>query len=103
MLHGLKRAYNDALAGEQEVLAHIADIIIEIYVLERAILRTEELISARGERDAATPIDITRTYCSDAAHRTEHSARQVVAALAKTESARGVITCKQKQMLDAGC
>ncbi|HEX8494973.1 MAG TPA: acyl-CoA dehydrogenase family protein [Pyrinomonadaceae bacterium] len=80
-----KAAYADALASEQEVLAHIADIIIEVYALESAILRTEKLISARGEQASATPIDITRTYGSDAADRMQHSAKQVVAALAKTE------------------
>src|SRR3989442_1132542 len=77
--------YGDALAHEQEVLAHIADITIEVYALESALLRTEKLLAARGEpgeHDWATPVDITRVYASDAADRMEHSARQVVAALA---------------------
>ncbi len=74
--------YGDALASEQEVLSHIADIIIEVYALESALLRTEKLVAARGEPDCATPVDITRVYASDAADRMEHSARQVVAALA---------------------
>jgi butyryl-CoA dehydrogenase len=74
--------YGDALAREQEVLAHIADITIEVYALESALLRTEKLVAARGEHDCATPVDITRVYASDAADRMEHSARQVVAALA---------------------
>src|SRR3989454_1374441 len=74
--------YGDALASEQEVLSHIADIIIEVFALESALLRTEKLVAARGEHDCATPVDITRVYASDAADRMEHSARQVVAALA---------------------
>ena len=74
--------YGDALASEQEVLSHIADIIIEVYALESALLRTEKLVAARGEHDCVTPVDITRVYASDAADRMEHSARQVVAALA---------------------
>jgi alkylation response protein AidB-like acyl-CoA dehydrogenase len=80
-----KAAYGDALTGEQEVLAHIADIIIEVYALESAILRTEKLIDTKGSDESATPVDITRTYCSDAADRIEHSATQVFAALAKSE------------------
>ncbi|MBD0326319.1 MAG: acyl-CoA dehydrogenase family protein [Pyrinomonadaceae bacterium] len=80
-----KAAYGDALTSEQEVLAHIADIIIEIYALESAILRTEKLIGMKGYEESATPIDITRTYTSDAADRMQHSAKQVVAAIAKTE------------------
>ncbi len=74
--------YGDALASEQEVLAHIADITIEVYALESALLRTEKMVAARGAPDCATPVDMTRVYASDAADRMEHSARQVVAALA---------------------
>jgi alkylation response protein AidB-like acyl-CoA dehydrogenase len=80
-----RAAHGDRLAAEQEVLGHIADIIIEVYALESVILRTEKLISARGDSQSAIPLDITRTYASDAADRMRHSARQVVAALAETE------------------
>jgi alkylation response protein AidB-like acyl-CoA dehydrogenase len=77
-----KAVYGDALLSEQEVLGHIADITIEVYALESALLRTEKLVTARSEPDSATPIDITRVYASDAADRMEHSASQVMAALA---------------------
>lgn len=80
-----RAAYGEALSAEQEVLGHIADIIVEVYALESAILRTEKLVGAKGEDDAATPVDITRVYASDAADRIEHSAKQVVAALATGE------------------
>jgi alkylation response protein AidB-like acyl-CoA dehydrogenase len=80
-----KSAYGDALTGEQEVLAHIADIITEVYALESAILRAEKLFIAGGEQASATPISITRTYACDAADRMEHSAKQVINALVRTE------------------
>lgn len=80
-----KAAHGDQLAGEQEVLGHIADIMAEVYALESAILRTEKLINAKGEHQSATPIDITRVYSSDAADRMSHSAKQVLAALVKTD------------------
>ena len=77
-----KAVYGDALVSEQEVLGHIADITIEVYALESVLLRTEKVVTGRGEPDSATPIDITRVYASDAADRMEHSAKQVMAALA---------------------
>jgi alkylation response protein AidB-like acyl-CoA dehydrogenase len=83
--------YGDSLTGEQEVLAHIADIIIEVYALESAILRAEKFLGVRGAQESATPIDITRTYSSDAADRIEHSAKQVVATLAKPEEAHPLL------------
>jgi alkylation response protein AidB-like acyl-CoA dehydrogenase len=82
--------YGDGLTTEQEVLAHIADIIIEVYALESALLRTEKLLAARGEHNCATPVDITRVYASDAADRMEHSARQVVAALSDGDEAESL-------------
>ena len=45
-------------------------------------MRTEKLVTVHSESDSATPIDITRVYASDAADRMEHSAKQVMAALA---------------------
>ncbi len=77
-----KIIYGDALASEQEVLGHVADIATEVYALESALLRTEKFVAARGEVESTTPIDITRVYASDAADRMEHSAKQIVAALA---------------------
>jgi butyryl-CoA dehydrogenase len=82
-----QRVYGDAVGSEQEVLGHIADIIIEVYAVESALLRTEKLAATRSEDDLATPVDITRVYASDAAARMEHSARQVVAALADGDEA----------------
>jgi hypothetical protein len=64
------------------MLGHVADIVTEVYALESALLRARKLVAARGESNCATPINITRVYASDAADRTEHSARQIVAALA---------------------
>jgi alkylation response protein AidB-like acyl-CoA dehydrogenase len=83
MLGRAKVVYGDSLVSEQEVLGHIADITIEVYALESALLRTEKLVTVHSESDSATPIDITRVYASDAADRMEHSAKQVMAALAE--------------------
>jgi alkylation response protein AidB-like acyl-CoA dehydrogenase len=82
--------YGDALAQEQEVLGHIADIIIEVYALESALLRTEKLATTTSEHDRATAVDITRVYASDAADRMEHSAKQVVAAIADGDEAASI-------------
>ncbi|HKS26894.1 MAG TPA: acyl-CoA dehydrogenase family protein [Pyrinomonadaceae bacterium] len=82
-----KQIYVDALSSEQEVLGHIADIIVELYALESALLRTEKLIKSKGEAASRTQADITRVYASDAADRIWHSAKQVVSALSEPEEA----------------
>ena len=86
-----KSVYGDTLMAEQEVLGHVADIATEVYALQSAILRTEKLLASRTEADCATPLDITRVYASDAADRMEHSAKQVVAALADEGEASQVL------------
>ena len=69
--------YGETLSKEQEVLGHISDVIIEIYALESAVLRTKKLIASRSEVACSTQIDVTRVYASDAADRMVHSVKQV--------------------------
>jgi butyryl-CoA dehydrogenase len=67
--------YGDSLKDEQEVLGHIADMVIEVYAVESVHARVEKS-AARG-----VPQDIVAVYASDAVDRVVHSAKQVVAAL----------------------
>ena len=80
-------AYGDGLKNEQEVLAQIADVIIETYATESGIARAEKM-HGRGDRRAAVALDIARVYANDAADRVAAAAKPVVAALA----ARGADT-----------
>jgi alkylation response protein AidB-like acyl-CoA dehydrogenase len=73
-------AYGDGLKEEQEVLAQIADVIIETYASESAIARAEKM-TARGDGGAGLATDIARVYANDAADRVAAASRQVVAAL----------------------
>jgi alkylation response protein AidB-like acyl-CoA dehydrogenase len=72
--------YGDALKDEQEVLAHVADMVIEVYAVESALARTEKLSTIRPDQ-AELARDMTAVYASDAADRLAHSGKQVVAAL----------------------
>jgi alkylation response protein AidB-like acyl-CoA dehydrogenase len=74
-------SYGDGLKDEQEVLAQIADVIIETYASESAIARAEKM-AARGDGRAGVATDIAQVYTHDAADKVAAAARQVVAALA---------------------
>jgi alkylation response protein AidB-like acyl-CoA dehydrogenase len=63
---------------QQEVLGHIADMAIEVYALESALLRTEKL---SRRRNASLQRDAVAVYAEDSAARFAHSARQASAAL----------------------
>jgi alkylation response protein AidB-like acyl-CoA dehydrogenase len=73
-------AYGDTLKDEQEVLAQIADVIIEAYATESAIARAEKMAS-RGDGRAGVAADIAAVYTNDASDRVAAASRQVVAAL----------------------
>jgi alkylation response protein AidB-like acyl-CoA dehydrogenase len=72
--------YGDGLKEEQEVLAQIADVIIETYAIESGIARAEKM-TARGDRGAAMATEMVQVYASDAADRVAAASKQVVAAL----------------------
>ena len=61
--------YMDKLASEQEILMNMADIAIDIYVAESTLMRTEKLISIKGEDVAKGQIDMTKVNVFDAADR----------------------------------
>src|SRR6185436_16703089 len=73
--------YRETLKDEQEILGHVADIVIEIYASESAIGRAEKLLARSAER-AHIPVEIARIYTNDAADRIASCAKRLVAALA---------------------
>jgi alkylation response protein AidB-like acyl-CoA dehydrogenase len=83
------QAYGKGLGGEQEVVGRLADMAIEVYALESAILRAEKM-SARGGSHASTAVDITQVFAADAADRLEHAAKNALAAI-EADDATGVV------------
>jgi len=61
--------YMDKLASEQEILMNMADIAIDIYVAESTLMRTEKLISIKGQDAVKGQIDMTKVNIFDAADR----------------------------------
>ena len=76
------------LSEEQEILMNVADMMMEIYVLESALLRTEKLISVRGEAATALQLDMLRCYLQLAVERVQHAARAAITAFAEGDELR---------------
>lgn len=76
------------LEQEQEVLMHIADMAIDTFVAESALLRAWKLADQRGETAAAFELDIMRTYLYDAADRINKSGKDAVNAFADGDEQR---------------
>src|SRR6201982_915019 len=54
--------YMQAIQDQQEIMGAIADMVIESYVMESAVLRAQKIASSQGEAAAALPIGMTRVY-----------------------------------------
>jgi alkylation response protein AidB-like acyl-CoA dehydrogenase len=80
--------YMQAIQDQQEIMGAIADMVIEIYVMESALLRTQKIASAQGEEAAELPIAMTRTYLAQAIEKVESAARKIIAAVADGDMLR---------------
>ncbi len=80
--------YMQALADQQEIMGALADIIIETYAMESAVLRTQKIVASSGEKAAALPLAMTQIYLAESMGRIEQLGRKVVAAVAEGDMLR---------------
>jgi alkylation response protein AidB-like acyl-CoA dehydrogenase len=80
--------YMQAIQDQQEIIGAIADITIETYAMESAVLRTQKIAEGKGEAAAALPIAMTRVYLSQAMEKVESAAKKVIAAVAEGDMLR---------------
>ena len=80
--------YMQAIQDQQEIMGAIADMTIETYAMESAVLRTQKIVAAKGESAAALPLAMTRVYLSQAMEKVESAARKVIAAVADGDMLR---------------
>jgi len=70
--------FSDKLAEHQEIVASLANIVIDIYAMESSLLRAQK--TGAAARDASVMGDAARTYIYDAVDRIEKEARTALAA-----------------------
>jgi alkylation response protein AidB-like acyl-CoA dehydrogenase len=75
------RTFGSAIRDEQEILAHVADMMIECYAIESAVGRAERMVARSRER-ASIAVDAARVYAGDAMNRIAHAGKQVANTLA---------------------
>jgi butyryl-CoA dehydrogenase len=79
--------YMQAIQDQQEIMGAIADMTIEGYAMESAVLRAQKIAETKGEA-AALPIAMTRVYLSQAMEKIESAAKKVIAAVADGDMLR---------------
>ncbi|MEP6653359.1 MAG: acyl-CoA dehydrogenase family protein [Myxococcales bacterium] len=73
--------FGERLIDEQEVLGHFADIAMETYALESALLRTQKMAARLGAAKVQLHEAAVRCYAQDALDQVNASARRLLAAL----------------------
>ncbi|WP_343689563.1 acyl-CoA dehydrogenase family protein [Chitinophaga sp.] len=76
------------LESEQEILMNIADMAIETFLAESALLRLLKRIEIEGEASNALQADIVKTYLYDAADRINKYAKDAINSFAEGDEQR---------------
>jgi len=87
------QTYGQKLTEEQEILCAAADILIDIYAAESAVLRARE---AAGRPDAPLHEAAARTFVNDATQRIQAAATNALAAMAEGDTLRTLLAALRR-------
>jgi alkylation response protein AidB-like acyl-CoA dehydrogenase len=76
------------LSHEQEILMNVADMAIELYVAESALLRVEKLMDLRGEAAVSLQKDMAMVYLHKAVERLNSAAKTAITSFAEGDELR---------------
>ncbi len=76
-------ALQDKIEDEQEIMMNLADVMIEIYAAESGVLRTEKLVSIKGQEACANQIAMAQVYLSRAVDKINAAAKEAIGAFTK--------------------
>jgi len=81
------------LSNQQEILCNCADIIMDAYQMETAILRAKKL-AEKG--DASRQTDMAQVYCNDAIQRIEAKAKNTIAGMLEGDEAKMLLVALKR-------
>ncbi len=76
------------IENQQEIMAAIADMVIEGFAMDSTVLRTQKLIERNGEARSQLAIALTQVSLAQSMDKIEAAARKVVAAVAEGDMLR---------------
>lgn len=80
--------FGPKLDHEQEVLMNLADMVIEVYVAESALLRTEKLMTKYGNEGSELYQNMAKLYLSEAVTKIKNAGDEAVACFAEGDELR---------------
>lgn len=85
------QVYQDKLTDQQEVLMNIANMLIGIYGVESALLRTEKMAAQKGEAAVKGQINAVRIYIREVADMIEAEGRTSIATISSGDEQRVMV------------
>jgi alkylation response protein AidB-like acyl-CoA dehydrogenase len=95
------RKYPDGLDKQQEILMHIADMMIETYAMESALLRSRKVADLEDDRAPGVSHNMAAVLLRDGMGRIEMAARNVLAASSSPGSLQRVRRLASYEPVDA--
>jgi alkylation response protein AidB-like acyl-CoA dehydrogenase len=88
--------YMMGLSDQQEILMSVANIIMDTFAMESAILRTQKMAAGQGDQAVAQYAEMTRVFCNDAIERIEAEAKNTLAAMAEGDELRTLLAALRR-------
>ncbi|MHB8524995.1 MAG: acyl-CoA dehydrogenase family protein [Candidatus Acidiferrales bacterium] len=80
--------FREQLAEQQEIVASLANVVMEIYAMESCLRRAQKAASGKAGETASVMADAARAFIADAADRIEREARTALAATVEGDNLR---------------
>ncbi len=91
ILGAAAQRYKEKLQEQQEVLACASDILIDVYGIESAILRTEKLLAIRGPESCEGQIEAVRVFACESMQRIEGKGKAALATMFEGDELRQML------------
>jgi alkylation response protein AidB-like acyl-CoA dehydrogenase len=80
--------YMQKMIDHQEVMGAIADIVIETFAMDSALVRAQKMIASQGEAAAKIAVAMTQVYIAGAMATIEAAAKKIIADVAEGDMLR---------------
>jgi alkylation response protein AidB-like acyl-CoA dehydrogenase len=85
------QVFTTKLKDEQEIMMAISDMIIETYVAESALLRSEKMVAQKGEEACQAEILMAKVYLQRAVQITNAQGREAISCFAEGDELRAML------------
>ncbi|MGI8669963.1 MAG: acyl-CoA dehydrogenase family protein [Aridibacter sp.] len=96
VLGSAAQKYMAELKDQQEILMGCADIIMQAYAMETAVLRAKKLADKNGEDSASKYIDAAGVFCNDAIQKIEATAKNTLAGFAEGDEMKMMLVALKR-------